>query len=242
MLTRETITVGKQRFRIGPWHADGAVAHLSLPPRSKAPASTDLSAALDVVRSRGYRSVITSALEADEVGAFEELGFREYDRLQVLVHQLGGVAESGRRGVDAPAGIRLRRGRRTDRGPALAVDAAAFADFWRLDADGLDDAEQATPHSRFRVATMGGRVVGYAITGRGGESGFLQRLATEPSVQRRGIGSALVRDALGWSARRRCTKVFVNTQVSNTGALSLYRHLGFEATPNDLVVLSWNTA
>lgn len=133
----------------------------------------------------------------------------------------------------------MRRGRRADRRQALVVDAAAFPDFWRLDADGLADAEAATPYSRFRVATMGGQVVGYAVTGRGGESGFLQRLATDPAVQRRGVGSALVGDALTWCERRRCDKVFVNTQVSNQAALALYRHLGFEVTPSDLVVLRW---
>ncbi|MGI9577711.1 MAG: GNAT family N-acetyltransferase [Microthrixaceae bacterium] len=235
MLTRETITVGKQRFRIGPWHADGAVAHLSLPPRSGTPSVDELRKALDVVVSRGYRSVLTSALESAETGPFLALGFHEHDRLQVLVHHLGLDGSMSK----SPSGVRMRRGRRSDRSQALAVDAAAFPDFWRLDSDGLADAEAATPYARFRVATIAGRVVGYAVTGRGGESGFLQRLATEPSVQRRGVGSALVADSLSWCQRRRCTKVFVNTQVSNQGALALYRHLGFATTDGDLVVLRW---
>ena len=240
MLTRETITVGKQRFRIGPWHADGGVAHLSLPPRAGSPATEDLRAAVEAVQARGYRSVITSALEEGETEPFDALGFAELDRLQVLVHDLDGVDGMRRGGPDLPPGTKLRRGRRGDREHALAVDAAAFPDFWRLDAEGLADAEAATPHSRFRVATTGGRVIGYAVTGRGGESGFLQRLATDSGARRRGVATALVHDALIWCERRRCEQVFVNTQVSNEGALALYRHLGFRATPNDLVVLSWS--
>ncbi len=51
------------------------------------------------------------------------------------------------------------------------------------------------------------------------------------------MGSALVVDALQWSARRRARRVLVNTQRENTRALDLYRRLGFEPTPTDLVVL-----
>ncbi len=119
------------------------------------------------------------------------------------------------------------------------MDGNAFADFWRLDADGLADAEAATPSSRFRVAICEGELAGYAVTGRGGHSGFLQRLATDPSLQRRGIGSALVADALRWCRKRHCDRVYVNTQVTNAAALALYRHLGFSTTGNDLVVLAW---
>ncbi|MCP4435085.1 MAG: GNAT family N-acetyltransferase [Actinomycetia bacterium] len=235
MLTRETITVGSQRFRVGPWQADSGVAHLSLPPRATRPTTQDLRAALEAVTARGYTSVLTSALEETETAPFTLLGFSEHDRLNVLVHRLANVEQIG----PTPRRVRLRRGRRGDRSDALAVDAAAFPDFWRLDAEGLADAEAATPTSRFRVAIADGRVVGYAITGRGGDSGFLQRLATDPAVQRLGIGSALVGDALRWSIKRRCRQVYVNTQVGNAAALSLYRRLGFESTGNDLVVLSW---
>ena len=80
-------------------------------------------------------------------------------------------------------------------------------------------------------------MVGYAITGRGAGQGFLQRLATDPDLYGRGVGSALVVDALQWSARRRARRVLVNTQRENTRALDLYRRLGFEPTPTDLVVL-----
>ena len=52
-----------------------------------------------------------------------------------------------------------------------------------------------------RVADQGG-VVGYAITGRAGEIGYLQRLAVDPGHQHEGIGTALVADGLWWAARR----------------------------------------
>ena len=45
-------------------------------------------------------------------------------------------------------------------------------------------------------------VVAYAITGRAGDIGYLQRLAVDPDHHHRGIGSALVLDSLGWARRR----------------------------------------
>lgn len=235
MMTRETITVGRQRFRVGPWQADDGVAHLSTPPSGSRPTTDDIAGVIEQVRLRGYRSVLTSALEEPEIGPFVALGFTEHDRLRVLEHDLQQLDRFDR----SPAGVHLRRARRGDRTPSLAVDRAAFPAFWRLDEQGLADAEMATPSCRFRVASRDGRLLGYAVTGRGGHTGFLQRLATDPAWQQQGIGTALVGDALRWCARRHCDRVYVNTQVGNAGALSLYARLGFRRTGNDLVVLAW---
>lgn len=235
MKTRQTLTVGDDRFRIGPWQADRSIAYLALPPNVGRPSVEGLRGCLARIADDGYTSVITSALHPDEAGAFIRLGFEEYDRLLVLAHPL--------RDLDPPhpslgPGVRLRRARRGDREPALDVDGRAFPTFWRLDAPGLAEAESATPTSRFRVAERGGRVVGYAITGRGGNQGFLQRLAADPDLAGSGIGSALVLDSMRWSARRRCRRLLVNTQQENRRALALYGRLGFRRTPTDLVVLS----
>jgi len=235
MMTRETITIGRQRFRVGPWQADAGVAHLSLPPRGPAPTTAELAEVIDQVCRRGYTSVLTSAIEASETASFTTAGFAEHDRLEVLVHGLTGLD-----GLPAdPDGVDLRRGRRQERPAALVIDQRAFPPFWRLDDQGLADAETATPSNRFRVATRKGTMVGYAVTGRGGRTGFLQRLATDPSAQHGGVGTALVRDSLRWCRRKRCTQVFVNTQVSNETALRLYNRLGFRSTAADLVVLMW---
>lgn len=234
MSTRHTLTVGDDRFRIGPWHTDGHIAYLALPPEVPRPSVEGLQRCLVRIADAGYSSVITSALHPDEARSFLQTGFEEYDRLRVLAHDLRNL-DPVRPPLDPSA--RLRRARRRDRVATLVVDGRAFPTFWRLDAAALSEAEAATPVSRFRVATLRGRVVGYAITGRGAGQGFLQRLATDPDLYGRGVGSALVVDALQWSARRRARRVLVNTQRENTRALDLYRRLGFEPTPTDLVVL-----
>ena len=119
----------------------------------------------------------------------------------------------------------------------LGVDAEAFDAFWRFDHDGLADARAATPTHRFQVAVVDRTIVGYHVTGRAGILGYLQRLAVQPAYHGRGIGTALVGDALAWCRRHRCTSVMVNTQEANRRALRLYEHLGFIPEPHGLAVL-----
>lgn len=241
MTSRQLLSVGDDRFRVGPWHADERIAYLALQPLLGRPSVEGLRGCLHRLAEAGYSSVITSALHPSEARSFNEAGFVEYDRLRVLSHDLRNISPP-HRPLAAP--VRLRRARRRDKVSALVVDARAFPTFWRLDRTAMAEAEQATPATRFRVAvnpaagSSDGRVVGYAITGRGSGQGFLQRLATDPDVAGNGIGTALVLDALQWAARRRCGRLLVNTQRENHRALTLYEHLGFVATTTDLVVLS----
>lgn len=235
MSLRQSLTLGNERFRVGPWHADDRTAYLSLTPDLVRPSSEALSRCVRRLAGLGYSSIITAALHPDEAQSFLANGFVEHDRLHVLAHPLTGL---DRFGAPGPAGLHLRRARRADRRAALEIDARAFPPFWRLDGTGLDEAERATPRRRFRVASVDGSAVGYAVTGRAGSQGFLQRLATDPEHHGRGIGSSLVLDALEWASRRGVRRVLVNTQHSNDRALALYRHLGFESTATDLVVLT----
>ena len=235
MSTRETLTLGADRFRVGPWHADAAIAYLTLPAEVPRPSVSGLHRCLEQLRDAGYTSIITAALHPEEAESFVRAGFTEYDRLRVLSHDLQGL-EPPRPRPD-PA-VRLVRARRGDRAAALEVDHDAFPLFWRLDDAGLDDALRATPRRRFRLAVRRGEAVGYAVTGRTGRQAFLQRLAIHPDHAGRGVGSSLVLDAMHWASRRRVGRLLVNTQTTNERALHLYRRLGFQPTPTDLVVLT----
>jgi GNAT superfamily N-acetyltransferase len=238
MSTRQTLMLGNERFRVGPWHADPEVAYLALLPEHPRPSVDGLRRCAERLSDEGFTSIITSALHTDEAAPFIDAGFAEYDRLRVLAHDLRGVHLMATTIPATPSGLRLRRARRRDHAAALRVDGRAFPSFWRLDRVGLDEAIGATPRSRFRIAELDGDVIGYAVTGRAGDQGFLQRLATEPTRSGQGVGSSLVLDALRWAARRRVRRMLVNTQYDNQRALDLYRHLGFELTPTDLVVLA----
>lgn len=231
---RQTLTVGGDRFRVGPWHADSRVASIAPSPEQPRPTVSGVLRCVEHLAEAGYSTAITSALHPQEARAFLEAGFSEYDRLLVLDHDLVDLDPPRPR----PDSVVLRRARRSDREVALEVDARAFPPFWRLDAAMLREAEAATPITRFRVAQSDGQIVAYAITGRGGRQAFLQRLATDPDSAGRGVGSALVVDSLRWARRHRCRRLLVNTQLGNLRALELYQRLGFSPTSTDLVVLT----
>ena len=199
------------------------------PATDRPPSAALVREACEVLARRGFREVLTAALAPAERGGFLSAGFEVRDSLHLLAHDLTDIP-------DAPR-VHLRRGRRRDKAEALAVDHRAFPAFWRLDEGGLREALTATPSARFRVATVDRRVVGYAVTGRAGHRGYLQRLAVDPAVQGRGIGRALVADCLRWLHGRGVTSAVVNTQVENERALQLYVGMGFRLQPTGLEVL-----
>ncbi len=211
------------------WRGRHDVALVAPRPGAR-PTPHDVLTALDLAVRRGARQVVTGALARAELDPFLAVGFTVHERLHLLSHDLEDLEP-------VSGAARLRRARRRDHGPALAVDARAFDPFWRLDGDGLDDALRATSSARFRVATDPD-VVGYAVTGRSGDRGYFQRLAVDPQRHSEGIGRSLVLDGLHWLRRRHVRGAVVNTQIGNEAALRLYRTLGFVPERDGLTVLT----
>jgi ribosomal protein S18 acetylase RimI-like enzyme len=236
MTRSSAIDLGTDRLRIGPWRGDPSIAYVS-PMLGRPPRRDAVDRCLTDLHDQGYRRVLTAALSVAEQEPFLAAGFTRHEALHLLHRDLVDV--------ERPDGaIELRRGRRRDESRVLAVDALAFDTFWRFDRSGLVDARSATPVSRFRVAvgpagqSVDG-VAGYAVTGRAGAIGYLQRLAVHPRAQGHGMGEALVLDALRWAQRRGAQAVMVNTQVTNERALRLYERLGFVRETNGLAVLAY---
>lgn len=225
---------GRERLRAGSWRGDAEVAYLNPVPGAPLPSPEFVRRCLRTLADQGYLRVVTGALAPAEQASFRAAGFHPSEHLHLLSHDLRALPVA----VPEQSPVVLRRASRTDRSNVLAIDGLAFDRFWRLDEAGLDEAMAATPHSRFRVATVDDRVVGYAITGRAGRRGYLQRLAVAPSDQRRGIGAALVVDALRWLRRWRAERAMVNTQLDNARALALYERVGFRREPSGLAVLT----
>lgn len=226
----DVIRLGDERARTGPWRGDHQVALLTPVPEAPLPSPAFVRRCLGLLAERGYRRVVTGALSPLEQTGFLAAGFEVVEDLHLLAHDLKSLPAKPRR---AP-----RRAADEDREAVLAVDHESFSPFWRLDADGLADTLEATPRVRYRVATdLDGAVVGYAITGRAGRRGYLQRLAVAERARLQGHGSALVSDGLWWLHRWRVTRVLVNTQQGNDSALELYQRLGFEPEPLGLSVL-----
>jgi ribosomal protein S18 acetylase RimI-like enzyme len=187
----------------------------------------------DQLQRHGFSEVVTAAVGPSERDMFTADGFTDREQLHLLRHDLktNMPASSSR-------ASRIRRGTRRDHAEILAVDHATFDDFWQLDLDGLREAIDATPISRLRIIRDdNAAIIGYSISGRAGEHGYLQRLAVSPAVQGAGLGAALVTDTLHWLRRRGAGVAWVNTQEANAAALRLYERLGFEPAAHRLTVL-----
>jgi ribosomal protein S18 acetylase RimI-like enzyme len=204
---RETVRWRGGSARLGPWRGHPDVGHVVV--GATAPATPDaVDDCLARLRGLGFETAVTSAMTPRDSVAFVEAGFEVRERLHLLEHP----------GVPVPADD-----------PSLPPSRRA---------------RRATPTTRFRIAaspdrgTRGtGRVAAYAITGRAGRKGYLQRVAVDPGAQRLGYGRALVGDALRWLHRHDVRRTLVNTQLDNLRAVALYESCGFHLLPAGLCVL-----
>jgi ribosomal-protein-alanine N-acetyltransferase len=198
------------------------------PVPGEAPPSPELLvAAVDDLIALGFDDVMTTALHPSEHRPFVDAGFAERDRLVLLRRDVTDLPSSPR--------VTLRTARRREWPQLAEVDQRAFPPGWGLDARGIADAFAATPFGRVRAA--GRPAYGYAVSGRSRSRGYLQRLAVEPSASGRGVGRALVIDALRWLAAKGTSDCLVNTQETNRRALDLYLGLGFAELPERLMIL-----
>ncbi len=210
--------------RIRTWSYDPSIAQLVVFNQSRQPTAGTVEQWLAELVGLGYSGVRTGALNPHQATVVEGLGFRCIQELVLLEHLDPRAYATSAAAVDS-----LRPTRRLtddELEPAGDVDALAFGHPWGMDATGIADVCRAT--SRHRARWIGsGPIEGYAISGRDAKIGFLQRLAVHPQQQRRGVGLALVTDALRWHARWRVARVLVNTHIDNGAALHLYERVGF---------------
>lgn len=231
-LTRTTAaTLGGHRLRVTPWQGKRHIALVGPARIRRSPTAPEIARCLAALQQRGVGLAFTPALSPFEAEPFFQAGFELHEQLHLLACPLDGTTPRPRH--------RLRPGRPWDRHRVLDIDTRAFETFWQFDKFSLKEARQATPTSRFTVATGHHRVVGYAVTGRAGKRGYLQRLAVDPDHAGGGIGTSLIHDCFRWLERRNVDTVMVNTQETNTRALQLYERTGFRRQREGLLVLQW---
>jgi ribosomal protein S18 acetylase RimI-like enzyme len=72
----------------------------------------------------------------------------------------------------------------------------------------------------------------------------LQRLRVAPERQRQGIGARLTEGAIAWSQAHRSRALVVETTPQQTGAVALFRHMGFQDAGHSMIgrfELAWFT-
>jgi GNAT superfamily N-acetyltransferase len=234
----DEICQGGERARVTPWRGDPETAVVVPLPDAPLLSAGFVQHCLSTLANRGFHRVLTAALSPLEQSGFLAAGFGVEQGLRLLTMSIDD------RLPPVPAGPRLGRVGRRRIAAVLEVDRSAFGEFWRFDRFALDEAVAATPSTRFRLARGADRrpVGGYAICGRSGRRGYVQRLAVHPEMHGHGLGRRLLLDGLHWMADRNVNTAWVNTQPENEAALALYRSVGFRVEPSGLAVLSTGLA
>ncbi len=110
----------------------------------------------------------------------------------------------------------------------VAVDWSAFELPWR---NGIQTTREfITQMAQFLVAEDESGVVGYVCGANQGRSGHVVRLAVRQGLQRRGVGTRLLREILQRMSGTGVRGLSLNTQRENTQSQLFYRSLGFSVS------------
>lgn len=193
----------------------------------------------DATAASDFQRVRTSAVGPATADALMSFGFVVRQQLDFLSMSL-----TDRHPEPHGSPWRIARIRAVD---AVRVDVAAFGDEWALDDTAFHNSCHATQTFRVRAARRrhslpGSRPIGYCLTGASEDTSYLQRLAVVPAAQRRGAAAALLADAVDWAKSVGARRMYVNTDVGNAAALSLYQQWGFESVGYHLRVMECDRA
>ena len=127
--------------------------------------------------------------------------------------------------------------------PYQDAEVAAILDLWR--AAGLTlpvqqpDRDIRAARTRGRgevfVAEYEARLIATIMVGREEDRGWLYYLSVEPSVQRKGLGRAMVRHAEKWLRARGIAKVMLMVRENNRRVRGFYERLGYLPEPRHIM-------
>ena len=170
-------------------------------------------------------------------GALSEAGFSQVEAVQF--YQLDRLRSRVAHLPLAPAALSFTPLYPAHLDDLAILDAATFDPLWHF---GRRDLFELLMRGRIEVAWWEGQMAGYsAVCANSQSEGQLARLAVRPNFQGRGIGRALLSDAIRYAAGE--FSVFVlNTQINNRRSQTLYRGLGFRPIGTTLSVLGLTIA
>jgi [ribosomal protein S18]-alanine N-acetyltransferase len=121
--------------------------------------------------------------------------------------------------------IEIRRLQLRDLSPIDEIERAAYPTPWSRS---MFAGELAKPSSICLGAVGDERLVGYLIVSRYVDAWHVMNVAVAPEWQRRGVASALLEQLFGLTNDDDRRGYTLEVRVSNTGAIALYKRLGFE--------------
>lgn len=177
--------------------------------------------ALTALADRGARLVIVDfGFDLSDRSVMSDAGFQVIDRIVEYVRPDCDLA-----GVASPV-AQIRQYRSGDREAVLDLERHSFPWLWWNSVDEWD-AYLATNGVEVWLAEEAGVIAGYTSFTVHGRAGHLDRLAVHESLQGRGIGAALLVEALQRMGRSGVHQVALTTQQDNDRSQRLYERYGF---------------
>lgn len=207
----------------------GSVLGMWCPMALVAPLMRD---SLDACRAHGLTRLVGPFVPEEEYEPYREAGFEVQERIVMCRRALSGAATPSEEAV--PHDVVVLDASADDEEGILALDAACFDEFWRYDPETFRSIARAGTVAR---AVRAGRTIGYTLWVRRGTEGTVARLAVDPTVRDRGVGSALLREAVARLAREGARAATLTTQEENEAARRLYLREGFHESPRGLVCI-----
>lgn len=124
-----------------------------------------------------------------------------------------------------PTPVALRRGITADADAIARLHAANFAHGWQ--AQTIEQMLADRSVDGFVVETSG-RIAGFILLRRVAEEAELLSVAVDAGRRRRGLGRRLIGAGIDALVREQISTLFLEVDAENSGAVKLYRTLGFE--------------
>jgi GNAT superfamily N-acetyltransferase len=162
--------------------------------------------------------------------ALQPCGFKQ--RARIALFERAGIEPP----PPAPSPARIRLAHKNDLPTIAALDKLAFDQIWHKSTASFDEA--LTYAASFVVATIEGKVVGYAwyeMYHRG--HAHLTRLAVDPAYHGQGVGAQLLRQMLVNALAEEANIITLNTQEDNAPAHALYQQFGFTSSGQTMPML-----
>jgi ribosomal protein S18 acetylase RimI-like enzyme len=179
-------------------------------------------------------TVAAIAMQGWMESLLHESGFVRHQ--QIVMLEFNGTSSRAARPIP---GMVIRQMGREDLPAVARLDAAAFDPLWQNSLDALEIAFSMSGWATVAETSTG--IVGYQVSTTNSFGTHLARLAVDPTMQKGGIGRALVNDLIEAMARRNIHRVTVNTQGDNRASLALYQKLGFQYTWEEYPVYVFKT-
>ncbi|MDH4189200.1 MAG: ribosomal protein S18-alanine N-acetyltransferase [Betaproteobacteria bacterium] len=118
---------------------------------------------------------------------------------------------------------RLARMREADIGEVAAIENAVYSHPWTRG----NFADSLRSDYECHTWRLGGELIGYFVLLIGPQEAHLLNLAVAAGHQRRGHGSAILREVSRIARERGALQLFLEVRPSNTAACALYEKFGF---------------